>query len=70
MFFRYRRRFPLLTLLLVLFGVKTLKKERMSDEDREVFREKRKAFRRKLREAFAVFDDDSDPAEGSNTDSK
>jgi hypothetical protein len=69
MFFRHRRRFPLLTLLLFFIGIKSVKKERMSDEDRAAYREKRKAFRRKMREAFAVWDDEDDESQ-DNTDTE
>ncbi len=58
MFFRCRRRSPLLTLLLIFLGVKWLRKEQPSDEERAEFRAKRKAFRHKMREAFAVWDDE------------
>lgn len=57
MFFRPRRP-SLLMLLLVLFGIKAWKKERFSEEDKAAYREKRKKFRSKLREACAVWDED------------
>lgn len=60
MFFRCRRRFSLLTLLMFIFGLKTVKAERLSDEEREEYRAKRKRFRRKIRDAFAVWDDDDE----------
>lgn len=70
MFFRYRRRFSLFTFLMFLIGIKTLKKERMSDEEREEYRMKRKLFRRKMREACAVWDEDSDATTSADTETK
>lgn len=57
MFFRPRRP-SLLMFLLVLLGIKAWKKERYSDEEKAQYREKRKKFRSKLREACAVWDED------------
>lgn len=60
MFFHSRRRPSLLPLLMLLFGFKFLSKERMSESERDEYKEKRKTFRRKMREAFAVWDEDED----------
>ena len=57
MFFRPRRP-SLLMFLLLLVGIKVWKKERISEEDKASYREKRKKFRSKLREACAVWDED------------
>lgn len=54
------RRNPLLTLLLMVLGLKVLKKEKWSDEERARYREKRRTFRHKLHEAFDVWDDSTD----------
>jgi hypothetical protein len=70
MFFRCRRRFSLLTLLMFIFGLKTVRAERLSDEERDEYRTKRKRFRRKIRDAFAVWDDEDDDAEDSEPKSE
>lgn len=72
MFFRRRNRFSLLTLLLVFFGLKHLKAERLSDEEKEEFKAKRKLFRTKVREACAVWDEDlkSESTESATPDSE
>lgn len=51
------RRNPLLKLLLMLLGIKVLKRERWTDAEKEAYRAKRRAFRHKMREAFDVWDE-------------
>ena len=62
MFFRRRRHHPLVAVLLFILGVKWLKKGRSSDVDHEVFRAKKRSFKHKLHEAFAVWDDTDEDA--------
>ncbi|QQE81043.1 hypothetical protein GI364_12070 [Alicyclobacillus sp. SO9] len=54
-----------MTLLLFIFGLKTVKAQRLSDEEREDYRVKRKRFRQKIRDAFAVWDDDDEDVAAS-----
>jgi hypothetical protein len=63
MFYRRRRAWPLVILLL-LFGCKTCKREPMDDVKLAEYREKRRQFKTKLREAMDVWDekDDQDPS--------
>jgi|GEM_PF-3699975 len=59
MFFRRcRRRYSFLTLLLLLFGLKRLKAQRLSEEERIEYKEKSKLFRSKLRDAFSVWNEE------------
>lgn len=58
MFFRYRRRPSLFGLLMFLLGFKFVVRERLSESEREEYKTKAKAFRRKMREAWAVWDED------------
>lgn len=54
------RKNPLLHVLFLLLGIKFLKRDRWSDEEKTAYRLKRKAFRQKMREAFDVWDDTDD----------
>ncbi|KPV45544.1 hypothetical protein [Alicyclobacillus ferrooxydans] len=60
--FWFRRRYcPVpapLRLLLLLFGIKFVAKSRLSDEDRDAYRDKARRFRTKFREALAVWDEE------------
>lgn len=62
MFFRRRHHHPLVAVLLFILGIKWIKKERASDADREAFRAKKRSFKHKLHEAFAVWDDTDEDA--------
>lgn len=62
------RRNPLLKVLLMLLGLKFLKRERWTQEEKESYRAKRSAFRHKIREAFAVWDEPVQPSEASDVD--
>jgi hypothetical protein len=69
MFFRCRARNHFLKLILMLFGVRLLTQNRLSESEREDYKSKAKVFRRKLRDAFAVWDDDeqdNDVSSGEN----
>lgn len=50
------RKNPLLHILLFIFGVKLLKRERWTEEEKAQYHTKRRAFRQKMREAFDVWD--------------
>lgn len=52
--------------LLLLFGVKYVAKSRLSDEERDEYREKARRFRTKFREALAVWDEDSEENKASD----
>lgn len=58
MFFRRRGCHPLIKLVLILFGVKWMKAKSADESTKREWRAKRKLFRQKMREAFAVWDDD------------
>jgi hypothetical protein len=58
MFFRCRARSHFLKFLLMLLGIRLLAQRRLSESEREEYRGKAKTFRRKLRDAFAVWDDE------------
>ena len=65
MFFaRRRHRHSLLELVLLLFGIRCLcRRHRKTDEaTREEYRGKARQFRSKLKEAFAVWQEDEAPA--------
>lgn len=66
MFFRRRRRYTLFRVLLALFGLRFMagaRLEGLSAEEREHLRDKRRRFRRKIRDAFDVWDEeDAAPA--------
>lgn len=59
MFFRRRRHYGLLHLLLLLFGVKAVTRSHMTEEERREYRAKARRFRSKMREACAVWDEDA-----------
>ncbi|MCL6443054.1 MAG: hypothetical protein K6T83_06305 [Alicyclobacillus sp.] len=60
----------LFKVLLALFGLKLfLKRERWSEEEKETYRAKRRAFRQKLREAFDVWDEPCQPSNPADTNS-
>lgn len=44
--------------LLLLFGMKYISKSRLSEEERDEYREKARRFRTKFREALAVWDEE------------
>lgn len=57
--FHRRSCHPFLKIILVLFGVKWLKENKPIDEaTKKEWKAKRKLFRRKIQEAFSVWDDD------------
>lgn len=58
MFFGCRRRLSLFTFLLMLFGFKKLAKSELTEAQRAEYRTKARNFRKKMREAFAVWDED------------
>lgn len=66
MFFRYRRRPSLFGLLMFLLGFKFIVKEHLTESERAEYRTKGKAFRRKMREAFAVWDEDENEETASD----
>lgn len=57
MFFCRRRR-SIWSVLLLLLGFRWIKKERMTEDERNEYRAKARLFRTKLREAYAVWDTD------------
>lgn len=59
MFFRCRRCRFLARMLMFILGIKWLTNRQYSAEDREVYRARARKFRQKLREAAAVWDDES-----------
>ncbi len=67
MFFRRRRHCGLFQLLLLLLGVKAVTRSRphLTDEERREYRAKARRFRTKMREAYAVWDDDEADSEES-----
>ena len=58
MFVRSRRRSPFFALFLFLFGIKAFKRERMSDAERAEYKAKARSFRKKMHEAFSVWDEE------------
>ncbi|HLN63279.1 MAG TPA: hypothetical protein VK464_17215 [Symbiobacteriaceae bacterium] len=64
MFFARRRRHSLVELILVMLGIRCLcRRHRETDEaTREEMRGKARQFRSKLKEAFAVWQEDETPA--------
>ncbi|WDL97916.1 hypothetical protein [Alicyclobacillus sp. ALC3] len=71
MFFRRRRHCGLFQLLLLLLGVKAVTHSRphLTDEGRQEYRAKARRFRTKMREAYAVWDDEeADAEESTGTD--
>lgn len=51
------RRNPVLHVLLLLMGIKLLKRERWTEDEKAAYRTKRRLFRSKMREAFDVWDE-------------
>ncbi len=60
MFFRCRRRNSLFQLLFLLLGLKAVSRSRWTEEERKAYRAKAKKFRGKLREAYAIWDDENE----------
>ena len=58
MFFRRRSGF-FLRMIMVFLGIKWLTKQNQSEEDHKAHKARVRAFRQKLREAAAVWDDES-----------
>lgn len=59
MFCRRSRRNPLWALMLLIFGMRHVMREKnWTEEDRKAYRSKRRLFRNKLHEAFSVWDED------------
>ncbi|MHB1627104.1 MAG: hypothetical protein ACYCVB_01825 [Bacilli bacterium] len=68
MFFRCRRRGFLIKMLMIMLGIKWFTSRDSGSEDRAAYRARARAFRQKLREAAAVWDDESlDHPQGDNT---
>jgi hypothetical protein len=63
MFFRCRRPNFLLTWIFLLFGFKIAAKDRLSEEERTEYRNKAKRFRKKFRDALAVWDDEDESSD-------
>ncbi len=59
MFFRRRRCGFLAKMLMIMLGVNWLTRRESCSEDRAAYRNRARAFRQKLREAAAVWDDES-----------
>ncbi len=57
----------MMKLLLLLVGIRLFDRHSRSDCDRSDFRARRRAFRRKIREAFDVWDDDGVVTSESNS---
>ncbi len=59
MFFRCRARRRFFKFLLILLGIRILTHgNQLTDTEREEYRAKAKKFRRKIRDAFTVWDED------------
>lgn len=67
MLFPCRRRCSLFRLLLAFLGLRVIadaRLEKLTAEEREQLRNKRRRFRKKIREAFAVWDEEDETAAG------
>lgn len=66
MFFRCRARRRFFRFLLMLLGIRILtQNNHMTDAEREAYKTKAKTFRKKMREAFEVWDTDETTHETS-----
>lgn len=57
------RRHSIWSLILVILGIRLIRKEKSwTDEERKTYRAKRRLFRSKMRDAFAVWGDEEEEA--------